>query len=66
MSLQRLPGDGGWFASGQEPASGGRGHREADDGDGEVADRHAAQGAEVVVVAGDQCEVGADRAEQDA
>jgi hypothetical protein len=45
LSGQRLPGEGGWFASSQEPADGGGGHREADDGDGEVEKGYSAEGA---------------------
>ncbi len=63
-SFEGLPGEGGWFASRQEPAGGGRGQGEADEGHGEVGDGHAAKGAEVLEVAGEQGEVGAGCADQ--
>ena len=65
LSLQRLPGEGGWLASGQDPADDGGGQGEADDGDGEVQEGHPAEGTQVVVVAGDQGEVGTGGAEHD-
>ena len=62
--LERLSGDGGRLAAGQQPAARGRSEGQARDDDNEVDDGHMAEGVQVASMPGHEPHIGAGATEQ--